>query len=446
MTSFSASLDSRRFQSALLLLLGPLFIGVSFALMLRRVEPVTTLFYLFAWYGIIWTLDRLVQWWEGRSLIARCGPAFLLLLFWSAVVWYAFELINFRLQNWYYIFVLDRPVLQTLNAFFSFATVFPGLLWLEYYLGLRGVAAAWQGHGWPLTPRRLTLLQIAGLIGLVLVLLWPRFFFPLTWLAFILLLAPVEYRRLPDSLLHQLVRGDYAPLTRQLLAGFIAGGLWEFFNYWAQVKWIYTVPFFEELKLFEMPLAGFLGFPPFAVECALVYRLLVWYRLAPPLGAHRDQRPGATKIWNALAIVLLAAVFALTVNHYMQQLNVGSVKPRLAKVDSLAPTARAFLQDEGIVYLTDLEAGESAQIWRQMEGELGRERTQSTRRRIELYLHQGIGAEYGNLLVKAGIRSLADLAASSAEQVEDRIHALPGNVRRPTVAQIRLWIRRAPSP
>ena len=261
--------------------------------MLRRVEPVTTLFYLCAWYGIIWTIDRLIHWREGRSLIARCGPAFLLILFWSAVGWYAFELINFRLQNWYYIFVLDHPISQTLNAFFSFATVFPGLLWLEYYLGLRGVAAGWQGRRWPLTPRRLTLLQIAGLIGLALVLVWPRFFFPLTWLAFILILAPVEYRRLPDSLLHQLARGDYAPLTRQLLAGFIAGGLWEFFNYWAQVKWIYTVPFFEELKLFEMPLAGFLGFPPFAVECALVYRLLVWYRLAPPLGAHQDQRPAS---------------------------------------------------------------------------------------------------------------------------------------------------------
>lgn len=445
MTTCPAPLDSRRFQSALLLLLGPLFIGVSFVLMLRRVEPVTTLFYLCAWYGIIWTLDRLIQWREGRSLIARCGPAFLLILFWSAVGWYAFELINFRLQNWYYIFVLDHLVLQTLNAVFSFATVFPGLLWLEYYLGLRGVAAGWQGRCWSLTPRRLTLLQIVGLIGLALVLVWPRFFFPLTWLAFILLLAPVEYRRLPDSLLHQLARGDYSPLTRQLLAGFIAGGLWEFFNYWAQVKWIYTVPFFEELKLFEMPLAGFLGFPPFAVECALVYRLLVWYRLAPPLGAHRDQRLGPTKVWNAFVIVLLAAAFALTVNHYIY-LNVGSVKPRLAKVDSLDPAARAFLQDEGIVYLTDLEAGESAEIWRQMEGALGRERTQGTRGLVELYLHQGIGVEYGNLLGKAGIRSLADLAALSAEQLEDRINALPGNVRRPTSAQIRLWIRRVPSP
>ena len=104
------------------------------------------------------------------------------------------------------------------------------------------------------------------------------------------------------------------------------------------------------------------------------------------------------------------------------------------------------MQDEGIVYLTDLEAGESAEIWRQIEGELGRERTQGTRGLVELYLHQGIGVEYGNLLAKAGIRSLADLAALPAEQVEDRLTALPENVRRPTPAQIRLWIRRIPSP
>ena len=125
MTTCSAPLDSRRFQSALLLLLGPLFIGVSFVLMLRRVEPVTTLFYLCAWYGIIWTLDKTHP--VARRTLAHRplrSRLFLLILFWSAVGWYAFELINFRLQNWYYIFVLDHPVLQTLNAVFSFATVF----------------------------------------------------------------------------------------------------------------------------------------------------------------------------------------------------------------------------------------------------------------------------------------------------------------------------------
>ena len=442
----TATINARPFQSALLLLSGPLFIAAAFALMLQRVEPVTTLFYLCAWYGIIWTLDCLIRRREGRSLIARCGPAFLLILFWSAVLWYGFELINFRLRNWYYVFVPENPVVQTLNAILSFATVLPGLLWLEHYLGLRRVASGWQGPNWRLTTGRLKLLQAAGLLCLALVLLWPRFFFPLTWIAFILLLAPVEHRRLPDGLLRQLGRGDYGPVTRQLLAGLIAGGLWEFFNYWARVKWIYTVPFFEELKLFEMPVAGFLGFPPFAVECALVYRLLVWHRLAPPLGAHRHRKPGPVKARNAVALVLLAAAGVLTINHYVQQLTVGSVQPRLAAADGLDPDARIFLQEAGIVYLTDLEGGGAAEIRRRMEEELGTETVNSARSRIELYLHQGIGVEYGNLLIKAGIRSLADVAASTPAQIEERLGALPGDRRMPAPAQIRLWIRRAPEP
>lgn len=443
MTAVAAPPDPRPFQSALLLLSGPLFIAAAFALMLRRVEPVTTLFYLCAWYGIIWTLDRLIQRREGRSLIARCGPAFLLVLFWSAVLWYGFELINFRLRNWYYVFVPENPVVQTLNAILSFATVLPGLLWLEHYLGLRRVASGWRGPPWHLTTGRLKLLQAAGLVGLALVLLWPRFFFPLTWIAIILLLAPVEHRGLPDGLLRQLERGDYGPMTRQLLAGLIAGVLWEFFNYWARVKWIYTVPFFEDLKLFEMPAAGFLGFPPFAVECALVYRLLVWHRLAPPLGARRHQKPGPVRARNAIALVLLAAASVLTINHYVQQLTVGSVKPRLAAADRLDPDARTFMQEAGIVYLSDLENGGAAEIWRSMEEELGTETANSTRRRTGLYLHQGIGVEYGNLLIEAGIQSLEDLAASSPARVEESLGAIHGDGRRPTPAQIRLWIRRA---
>ncbi len=446
MTTVSGPLNPGRLQAALLLISGPLFIAVSIALMLRRVEPVTTVFYLCAWYGTIWTLDRLIREREGRSLIARCGPAFLLIPFWSAVLWYGFELINFRLQNWYYIFVPGHPVLQTLNAFFSFATVLPGLLWLEHYLGLRRVACGWRGPRWPLTPRTLSLLQTAGLVGLALALLWPRFFFPLTWLAFILLLAPVEYRRLPDGLLRQLARGDYTPLCRQLLAGLSAGVLWESFNYWARIKWIYTVPFFEELKIFEMPVAGFLGFPPFAVECVLLYRLLVWYRLAPPLGAHRDQKPGQIKVRHVLAAILLASACALTINHYVQQLTVGSVQPRLEAVHGLDPAARTFLQEAGIVHLTDLEKAKPVAIWGRMEGELGLERTRSTRNRIELYLHQGIGVEYGNLLAKAGVRSLEDLASLSAAEVDSRLSTIPGIGRRPTPAQIRLWIRRVPGP
>jgi hypothetical protein len=63
-------------------------------------------------------------------------------------------------------------------------------------------------------------------------------------------------------------KGDSLSLST---AGFICGFLWEFWNYWAPSKWIYTAPFMQELKIFEMPVAGFLGFGPFAWEYFVMY-------------------------------------------------------------------------------------------------------------------------------------------------------------------------------
>ena len=36
-------------------------------------------------------------------------------------------------------------------------------------------------------------------------------------------------------------------------------------------KWIYNVPILPDVKIFEMPILGFGGFPPFAVECFAMY-------------------------------------------------------------------------------------------------------------------------------------------------------------------------------
>ena len=61
------------------------------------------------------------------------------------------------------------------------------------------------------------------------------------------------------------------PFAGLLLAGLACGLLWECWNYWAYPKWVYTVPVPPDVKLFEMPLAGYLGFPAFAVECFVMY-------------------------------------------------------------------------------------------------------------------------------------------------------------------------------
>jgi hypothetical protein len=54
-------------------------------------------------------------------------------------------------------------------------------------------------------------------------------------------------------------------------SGLVCGVLWEFWNYWALTKWTYTVPYPPDVKLFEMPVLGYLGFLPFALECFAMY-------------------------------------------------------------------------------------------------------------------------------------------------------------------------------
>ena len=58
------------------------------------------------------------------------------------------------------------------------------------------------------------------------------------------------------------------------LAGLICGVVWESMNFFAPQKWIYTVRGLEELKLFEMPLLGFLGFPGLAYDSLAAYALM----------------------------------------------------------------------------------------------------------------------------------------------------------------------------
>jgi hypothetical protein len=59
-----------------------------------------------------------------------------------------------------------------------------------------------------------------------------------------------------------------------LTSGALCGVLWEFWNYWALTRWTYSVPYVSHLKVFEMPALGYLGFPPFALECYAMYHWL----------------------------------------------------------------------------------------------------------------------------------------------------------------------------
>jgi hypothetical protein len=428
--------------------LGPAFLVLVCWLNLLRLEPFATWFYLFAWFGVVLTADQLIRRREGRSLVTRCGAGgFVLVLIGSATTWYFFELLNLRLENWYYVFVTDGAVRRTVGTLLSFATVFPGILWIDHYLTCRD----WPGpcHGPRLfqasaSGRRL---QLAGGLCLLLPMVWPRFFFPLVWVSTGLLLAPVELRA-GQGLLTQLRQGDYGPLRRTLVAGLIAGLCWESLNFWARAKWIYTVPFFDRLKLFEMPLAGFLGFPPFAVECTVLYRVLVHLRLAPAFGVFAGARQVLADRRRTVAAVALGLTFSLVVDQAVVAPTViQSVSPRAERATWLDPATRQALTDCGAEYLTSLEGWQAEARWQCLDAKLPPADLVSLRQNVALCLHQGIGVEYTALLVRAGLRAPGDLARWAPEGLDRRLNqvAMPGE-RLPRLAQLRVWIRRAGQP
>ena len=86
------------------------------------------------------------------------------------------------------------------------------------------------------------------------------------WLGFIFLLEPINVRLGGESLYSDFRHGASARVTNLIVSGFLCGILWELWNYWSRAKWHYTVPIMEQVRIFEMPLPGYLGFPAFALS------------------------------------------------------------------------------------------------------------------------------------------------------------------------------------
>jgi hypothetical protein len=132
----------------------------------------------------------------------------------------------------------------------------------------------------PARPAALTgisfaVLAAAGLAALMTPLVWPSpYMTPLVWIGFVLFLDPVNSRIGEHSIMAEVFTGHWRSLWQLFLSGLICGLLWEFWNYWAGAKWHYSVPYFGDIRLFEMPVLGFLGFMPFAVECFAIYKFI----------------------------------------------------------------------------------------------------------------------------------------------------------------------------
>ncbi len=201
----------------------------------------------------------------------------------SVGVWLFFDWVNF-----YFIHAWDYHGLDPLGRthewiakFIAFGAISPAMFLcaeLFQHLGLRRLAS----RGVAVAPAAQGLMFLAGVPLLAFPFLVRDPVGSLTlWLALILLLDPVNAwlgRGRVPTLVGDWRTGRWGRTVALLAGGLACGFLWEFWNYWAAAKWTYDLPFLgplEQYRLFEMPLPGFAGFPPFALECWVAFQSIL---------------------------------------------------------------------------------------------------------------------------------------------------------------------------
>ncbi|MGH9487123.1 MAG: hypothetical protein ACRD04_05975 [Terriglobales bacterium] len=248
-------------------------LGLLELLLALRIPVVVTFFTALAWTAYIPAVDAAVYRRRGDSLLHH-GGAFAAMALLSVPAWLIFEAYNLCLRNWAYVGVPRNFWLFALGASWAFATIFPGIFetaelfhctWTK-----RSRCRNWRARPGPWI--------VAGVMLLVVPLALPShlaaYTFALVWVGFIFLLDPINRRLGWPSLLAELEAGRPGSSWALLLSGAACGFFWEFWNYWAQARWEYIFPILHRYRIFAMPVPGFVGFPPFALECFTIYSFL----------------------------------------------------------------------------------------------------------------------------------------------------------------------------
>ncbi len=382
-----------------------------------EIPPVPTWFYVLAWYPTLVILDEVVVLLGGESLLTR-PRELVVMLWWSAVIWLLFEAINFRLQDWYYVFLPAGRLERWVGITVSLATVVPAVLLPERVLDRLGVWRDRRLGGFTLEPWHLRIGGWAGWGLLALVLAFPRYLYPLTWGAVWLVAEPLLYRRDPGrSLFGDLARGSWGRIARLMAAGLFAGGLWESFNAVARGRWIYTVPFLEDWKIFEMPLVGFLGFPFFALEVWSLYHLLA---------LHTSRRT-----------LLASAAFVLLVLGGIDHWTVSSTTPALRDLPGVTNGVTSRLRAAGWESVFGVARSPVAEL--AYRANLSPNDARAAHEAARLVTLRGIGTAHAAALIGGGFGSIEDLARSDP----DSVWKIVRGGTRPTLPEVRVWVRAA---
>ncbi len=236
----------------------------------------THLLFFPQWLGFILVIDAFIMKRTGTSLIKRDLKKFVALFVLSIPVWWLFEALNLRNNNWYYTgreYFGDVEYL--LLASLNFSIVIPAVFEMtELITSFQFTRTLNRGPEIPYNKITATTMIILGTAMLILDLVWPRYFFLFMWMSVYLIIEGINILLKNKSLVLFTETGNWYPIYMLALGCLCCGFFWELWNYYSYPKWIYRVPFLGFAKVFEMPILGYLGYIPFAFELYSIYMFL----------------------------------------------------------------------------------------------------------------------------------------------------------------------------
>jgi hypothetical protein len=226
------------------------------------------------WTGFCLAVDALVLRRTGTSLLARSWKKYIGLFIASAPVWWLFELANSRLQNWTYFGAeAFSPSMFWFWATINFTTVVPAVFG-SAELMRSFLPGAIKGPIIRPTKGITIGFFLAGWAMLALMITRPGLFFPFLWISIYFILEPINIWLGHRSLVEWTRTGNWQPVISLWLGILLTAFFWEMWNFFSFPKWIYHVAWGSWLHVFEMPLLGYGGYLPFALELFAMYHLL----------------------------------------------------------------------------------------------------------------------------------------------------------------------------
>ncbi len=229
------------------------------------------------WSGYLVTMEGFALWRGRKTLIIGNWWTGVRLFLLSVPLWWLFELMNARAEYWVYLPYHAFPPLE--HAFWStlcFSTVVPAIFvtlntllsfpWFRTH-HLRIPAARSQ--------RGLMTYAGVGILLIVAWLVWPQYGMASMWVSLFFLIGPVNVILHRPALMQRTAEKDWRMVLALFVAALLCGFFWEMWNWNSWPKWVYTFPYLDNPRVFEMPLAGYLGYLPFGLDVWAITALLL---------------------------------------------------------------------------------------------------------------------------------------------------------------------------